>query len=168
MSGAYRHAAARIATIAGIPPDLMLTAMDIVRQRRVTFPDLPPGRLRTITKLLGITPTCGNSQQVIVRVQAALLALGTLHATNPRVERWMAMATVLGVPGEHLPVPVHPEIMATVRAQWAAPPRPARSRRAKGLAALWRGDPIPAELIDEAIRAGDRTAIVLKCLGRFF
>ena len=161
MSCAYRHAAARIATIAGIPTDLMLTAMDIARQRRVTFPTLPPDRLRTITRLLGISSTCGNPQQVIARAQSALIALGTLHSTHPSVERWMAIATaLLGVPEDHLPVPVHPEIMATVRAQWAAPPRPARSRRAQGIAALWRGKSIPAELIEEAIRLKDRTAIV--------
>ena len=161
MSCAYRHAATRIATIAGIPPDVMLTAMDIARQRRVTFPALPPDRLRTIAPLLGITPTCGNPQQVIARIQSALIALGTLHATNPWVERWVAIAAaLLGVPEDHLPVPVHPVIMATVRAQWAAPPRAARSRRAKGLAALWRGEPIPAKLIDEARRNGDRMAIV--------
>ena len=161
MSCAYRHAAARIATIAGIPPDLMLTAMDIARQRRVAFPDLPPDRLRTIAPLLGITPTCGNPQQVIARIQSALIALGTLHPTHLYIERWMAVAAALGVPDDHLPVPVHPEIMATVRAQWAAPPpNPAPDRTAKGLAALWNGEPIPTEVIDEAIHAGDRQAIV--------
>ena len=161
MSCAYRHAAVRIATMAGIPRDVMLTAMDIARQQRVTFPDLPPDRLHTIAPLLGITPTCGNPQQVIARIQTALLALGTLHATHPWVERWMAIATALGVPDDHLPVPVHPEIMATVRAQWAAPPPdPAPDRATAGIAALWRGDPIPAELIEEALRMGDRQAIV--------
>ena len=161
MSCAYRHATTRIATIAGIPPDLMLTAMDIARQRRVTFPALPPDRLRTIAPLLGIAPTCGNPQQVIARAQSALIALGTLHPSQAWVERGMAIAAALGVPEDHLPVPVHPEIMATVRAQWAAPPPdPAPDRATAGIAALWRGNPIPAELIDEAIRASDRTAIV--------
>ena len=60
MSCAYRTAATRIATIAGIPPALMLTAMDTVRQRRVTFPALPPDRLRTIALRTsgGITCLC--------------------------------------------------------------------------------------------------------------
>ena len=161
MSCAYRHAAVRIATIAGIPTDLMMTAMDIARQRRVTFPALPPDRLRTIAPLLGITPTCGNPQQVIARIQAALLALGTIHSTHLWVGRWMAVAAALGVPDDHLPVPVHPEIMTTVRAQWAAPPpNPAPDRATAGIAALWQGDPIPDELIEEALRMGDRTAIV--------
>ena len=161
MSCAYRHAAARIATIAGIPRDLMLTAMDIARQRRITFPALPPDRLRTIAPRLGISSTCGNPQQVIARIQSALLALGTLHPSQAWVERGMAIAAALGVPDDHLPVPVHPEIMATVRAQWAAPPpNPAPDRATAGIAALWRGDPIPAELIEEALRTGDRQAIV--------
>ena len=162
MSCAYRHAAARIATIAGIPTDLMLTAMDIARQRRVTFPDLPPDRLRTIAPVLGITPTCGNPQQVIARAQSALIALGTLHPTHPSVERWMAIAAaLLGVPEDHLPVPVHPEIMATVRAQWdAPPPNPAPDRTTAGIAALWQGNPIPDELIEEAIRTDNQMAIV--------
>ena len=34
MSCAYRHAATRLATIATIPHRLMLTAMDVARQRR--------------------------------------------------------------------------------------------------------------------------------------
>ena len=162
MSCSYRRAATRIATIAGIPPDLMMMAMDIARQRCVTFPALPPDRLRTIAPVLGITPTCGNPQQVIARAQSALIALGTLHPSHPWVERGMAIATaLLGVPEDHLPVPVHPEIMATVRAQWATPPpHPAPDRATRGLAFLWRGDPIPDELIDEAICDGDRTAIV--------
>ena len=162
MSCAYRRAAARIATIAGIPPDLMLTAMDVARQYRVAFPALPPDRLSTITQLLGIAPTCGNPQQVIARIQSALIALGILHPSQPWVERGMAIAAVLlGVPEDHLPVPVHPVIMATVCAQWAAPPsNPDSDRTTKGIAALWRGDPIPTELIDEAIRAKDRQAII--------
>ena len=161
MSCAYRHTTTRIATMAGIPRDLMLTAMDIARQRRVTFPALPPDRLRTITQLLGITPTCGNPQQVIDRIQTALIALGTLHPTHPCIERWMAVAALLGVPEDHLPVPVHPDVLATVRAQWAAPPPdPAPDRTTAGIAALWRGDPIPAELIEEAVWVGDRQAIV--------
>ena len=161
MSCAYRTAATRIATIATIPPDLMLTAMDSARQRRVTFPDLPPDRLRTIAPLLGIAPTCGNPQQIMARIHAALLILGTLHSTHLSVERWMAMAVAHGVPDDHLPVSVHPEIMATVCAQWAAPPpNPAPDRTTAGIAALWQGDPIPAELIEEALRTGDRRAIV--------
>ena len=160
MSCAYRTAATRIATIATIPPDLMLTAMDIARQRRVVSPDLPPDRRSIIAKLLGITPTCGNPQRVIAHTTTALLILGALYPTHPSVERWMAIATVLGVPDDHLPVSVHPVIMATVRAQWAAPPRAPRSRRAKGIAALWRTASIPTDLIDEALCVGDRQAIV--------
>ena len=161
MSCAYRHAAVRIATIAGIPPDLMLTAMDIARQRRVIPPTLPPDRLRTIAPRLGITPTCGNPQQVIARIQSALIALGTLHPSQPWVERGMAIAAALGMPDDHLPVPVHPEIMETVRAQWAAPPPdPAPNRATAGIAALWRGEPIPLDLMTEALRVNDWDAIV--------
>ena len=161
MSCTYRHAATRIASMAGIPHDLMLTAMDVARRYRGTFPALPPDRLRTITQLLGIPPTCGNPQQVLTRIQSALLALGILHPTHPWVERWLAMAAALGIPDDRLPIPVHPAIVATVRAQWAAPPpAPAPDRATAGIAALWQGDPIPTELIKDALRMGDRQAIV--------
>ena len=161
MSCAYRHAAVRIATMAGIPTDLMLTAMDIARQRCVTFPNLPPDRLHAIAPRLGITPTCGNPQQVLTRIQTTLIVLGTLHPSHPWVERGMAIAAALGVPDDHLPVPVHPDVLATVRAQWTAPPPdPAPDRTTAGIAALWRGNPIPTELIEETLRTGDRTAIV--------
>ena len=161
MSCAYRTAATRIAAIAGIPPDLMLTAMDIARQRRIAFPVLPPDQLFTITQLLGIAPTCGNPQQVITRTQAALLALGTLHPTHPCVRRWLAVAALLGVPDDQVPVPAHPVVIATVREQWlSALPSPANDQSTEGFTALWRGGPIPTERIDEALRAGDRTAIV--------
>ena len=161
MSCAYRIAATRIAAMAGIPLNLILTAMDIARQQRATFPALPPDRLPTITQLLGMNPTCGNPQQVIARAQSALIALGTLHPTHPCIERWMTIAAELGVPDDHLPVPVHPDVLATVCAQWAAPPPdPAPDRATAGIAALWQGAPIPAELIEEALRMGNRQDIV--------
>ena len=119
-----------------------------------------PNRLHTIAPVLGISSTCGNPQQVIAHIQSALLLLGTHYPTHPWVERRMAIAATLGVPDDHLPVPVHSDVLATVRAPWAPPPRAARSRRTNGLAVLWRGEPIPAKLIDEARRDGDRMAIV--------
>ena len=85
----------------------MLTAMDAVRQRRVTFPDLPPDRRIAVTRLLGIAPTCGNPQQVLARAQSARLALGTLHPTHPCTEHGMVTAALLGVPDDRLPVSVH-------------------------------------------------------------
>ena len=160
MSCAYRHAAIRIATIAGIPTDLMMTAMDIARQRRVTFPDLPPDQRSTITKLLGITPTCGNPQQVIARIQTALIALSTIHPTHPCIERWMAIAAVLGVPDDRLPRSVQPVTVETVCQQWMTDLPTTDDRVTAGIRALRSGIPIPTELIDEAIRAKDRQAIV--------
>ena len=112
--------------------------MDAVRQRCVTFPALPPDRLSTITQLLGIAPTGGNPQQVLARVQTALLALGTIYPTHPCIERRMGIAAALGVPDDHLPVPVHPDVLATVRAPWAVPPPdPTPDRATAGIATLW-------------------------------
>ena len=105
--------------IAGIPHDLMITAMDSARQRRVATPALAPDHVHTITKLLGITPTCGNPQQVLPHIQTAPLVLGTYHPTHPSDERWMVITAALGVPDARLPLSMQPTIMTTVRA-----PRP--------------------------------------------
>ena len=127
----------------------------------MTFPALPPDRLRTIAPVLGITPTCGNPQQVFTRIQKTLPTIGIRYPPHPCIEHWMTIAAALGMPDDHLPIPVHLEITATVCAQWAAPPpNPTPNRVTAEIASLRRGDPIPDGLMTEALRTGDRTAIV--------
>ena len=164
MSCTYRTAAIRIAVMAGIPRDLMHTAMDVARQHCIAFPTLPSDQLPAITQLLGIAPTCGNPQQVITRIHAALLVLGTCHPTNPRIGRWMAVAAAIGVPTDRLPVLPPPVVINTVRTQLAAlfsqdDDHPTTCLE-QGLHALRHGQAIPHDLVDVAIRAATRDIIV--------
>ena len=157
MSCAYRHAAFRVAAVAGMPPELMLMAMDVVPHQHVAHRH-PPSETDShiMRNLLNLPDSCSNPDRVFDRVRMALVSFGYTHPTNPRILRWMALATILGVPTHDLPIPVPPVVIDTVRSQmhrlsaidptvppdWQADPVEA------GLITLRQGKPIPPDMVE--------------------
>ena len=161
MSCAYQHAAQRVAAMTGLSYSLVSAAMDIARQRTITVPTPDPDALPSIVIALGLPETCKNPVLVIRRVWAALLVLMHTHSTDLRIQRWRAVAAILGVPAHLLPEPAHAVVVETVRQQWALLDLPlADDRAVMGIRALHNSTPISTKPIDEAIGAGDRHTIV--------
>lgn len=116
MKWSYRHIAHRIAACAGIPPSMMMVAIDAARQR-IPLAPLPTNEdMRMLCTFLRLPATRIDTEQLIRRVQTAILALSTTHPTHARGIRWMAMAVIFGIDPEYLPTPVPPVIVDTVRA----------------------------------------------------
>lgn len=160
MSCAYSNAAQRVAVMTGLPYDITSTAMDIVQKQWDTMPHPHPDAIPSIAKILGLSDTCGTPSTVIRRVWAALLMLMQTYSYDPRRTRWMAVASLFGMPDDLLPEPAHPAVVEMVNRQLMIT-RPSQSPRVmQGLAALQQGAPIPTALIDEAIQARDREAII--------
>ena len=161
MSCAYQRAAQRVAAMTGLSYSLVSAAMDIARKRTITVPTPDPDALPSIVIALGLPETCKNPVLVIRRVWAALLVLMHTHSTDLRIQRWRAVAAILGVPAHLLPEPAHAVVVETVRQQWALLDLPLTDDRAvMGIRALHNSTPISTKPIDEAIGAGDRHTIV--------
>ena len=137
----------------------MIVAMDVARQQKIASSSLAPATLRAVAKVLKLPSTCSTPALVIARAQRSLLALSMSRATDPRRTRWLAVASMIGVPADQLPEPVSPAVVEAIR--WQRTATSSLSTRARdGLAALHQGTPIPTELIDEAIRSRDRASII--------
>ena len=160
MSCTYQRATTSVAAMTGLSRPLISTAMDIARQRRVAVPTPSAHTLPAIAAALGLSETCGNPVTVIQRVWVALLVLIRDHASDSRRRRWLAVAEMLGVPTPILPEPAHPAVIETVRRQWTTDLTGSDNLTTTGLRALRDGGSIPTEPIEEALRMGDRQAIV--------
>lgn len=165
MSCSYRVLAHHIAKIAGIAWEKLYVAMDVTRQQIAAVPDLSPAEVERLAHTIAMPTTCDTFRRGIHRVRSALIALGHTYSTDPCRTRWLAVAAILLVPPEYLPIPVSPAVIETVHQQWmtiahTTADTATTNRATQGLAALWNVGAIPTELIDEAIRIGDRYAIL--------
>lgn len=158
-----RSVALRLALIAGIPSTMIVEVLALARHRITGYP-LPVGdEASALIQNLTLSPPSHDIEQVIDRLRVALLILGQLYPTNPRIMRWMALASMLGVPIECLPVFVSPRVITTVRQQMDDWRRmidcTPLDRVTQGLHALYQGQPISRGLIEAAIQQHDWHAI---------
>ena len=172
MQSFHRMIVSRIANLGGIPRAILSEALQAASRFRYVSAVPLSRSVRWWCTIIGEQPDTSDRHlpTVMTQIQLALLMIIQRNPDHSRYARWLALATILGVPESSLPDAPSPLVIATLRTQGAtqypAPPPlgssvPSRRERATlGCALLRAGQVIPSAWIEAVVAEQDRATAV--------